>query len=967
MIDDVNIGSIWRKWDLHVHTPESVLNNGFGSDWDEYVKNLFKALITNDIAVVGITDYFTIDGYKKIKEEYLSNDTKLASLFSTDEIEKIKKIQIIPNIEFRSNIFVGEESVNFHILFSEDISPKDIEERFLHEIHFVYQGEPQLEESKRVLTEANLIELGTRLKSEHSEFLGNEIHTGMLNAVVDDKEITKILVDKKNTFGGKYLFVVMADEDLSKISWNSRDHLTRKVLIQKSDLLFTSNEKTKQWGLGKDPYKDGAEKFIKEFKTLKPCIHGSDAHEIKFVAHPCASRSDPLHDCSTNPELCDLKYCWIKADPTFEGLKQVLYEPEDRVVIQPTDPTPIKSSQSIVEFEIPEILLDRELKIKGVSIPFNKGLIAVTGGKGGGKTALVDLIANSYEDRVNCDDKNSFVRRTFEGDEFKDLNTTIKFQSGDSFSKEAKDGTFLEGETIVYVAQGELEKHVEDPNHLESYINNLIFNSNKIKDSELLFDYENINDEIVDVSEKIHSSNKIIFELEAETNSKIEDEINLETKRLTTELKDVETKVLVIEKSLSPEKIKDAENKQKTLTDLREKKVELTNFGIAIKGIIRFINESLPLANSEIEKVNQFAAKLDFKIKFETIEYKDADKLQELITKARESIRVVIGKIEKFQKTIDEKEKGVKDHAKLLDTKKQFEKGIEENEIKLKSLQSKKALLKIEEAKRLTLFEELLLKRIEQKNKYIKIIEYFSANKNDILSDLEFTAELKYDKDRFLKTMSELVDLRKIQIYEIDQTASDLDFFSNPMTDLSKSPTIAKAKSIAATTMPTLLDKIVPNQKKAEVVNRQSIYDSVFGDYLSVIPSVTYKKVRLTKLSMGQKATVLIKIYLAQGENPIIIDSHDDHLDNEFIMDELVKALRQAKQHRQVIIVSNNGNVVVNSDAEQVIMASRNNQGEISYVAGSLENPKLRSKLLSVLEGGEEAFGKRQKKYRLQH
>jgi len=38
-------GSVWRKWDLHVHTPESVLNNGFGSDWDVYVQRLFRSLI----------------------------------------------------------------------------------------------------------------------------------------------------------------------------------------------------------------------------------------------------------------------------------------------------------------------------------------------------------------------------------------------------------------------------------------------------------------------------------------------------------------------------------------------------------------------------------------------------------------------------------------------------------------------------------------------------------------------------------------------------------------------------------------------------------------------------------------------------------------------------------------------------------------------------------------------------------
>lgn len=82
------------------------------------------------------------------------------------------------------------------------------------------------------------------------------------------------------------------------------------------------------------------------------------------------------------------------------------------------------------------------------------------------------------------------------------------------------------------------------------------------------------------------------------------------------------------------------------------------------------------------------------------------------------------------------------------------------------------------------------------------------------------------------------------------------------------------------------------NQKKAETISRHTVYDSVFADYLNVTPSVKYKKVKLSKLSIGQKATVLLKIYLAQGETPIVIDSHDDHLDNEFIMDELVKAPR---------------------------------------------------------------------------
>ncbi|MBC8468217.1 MAG: hypothetical protein H8D56_01995, partial [Planctomycetes bacterium] len=99
-------GSIWRKWDLQVHTPYSYLCNQFGTDFDVYFQKLFSFAISKEIAAIGITDYFTIEGYKKIRS-YLSDEEKLRQLFHTEEIEKIKKILILPNIEFRINKLVG--------------------------------------------------------------------------------------------------------------------------------------------------------------------------------------------------------------------------------------------------------------------------------------------------------------------------------------------------------------------------------------------------------------------------------------------------------------------------------------------------------------------------------------------------------------------------------------------------------------------------------------------------------------------------------------------------------------------------------------------------------------------------------------------------------------------------------------------------------------------------------------------
>jgi hypothetical protein len=957
-------GSEWRRWDLHIHTPESVLNNGFGSDWDVYVQKLFKILIEKEIASVGITDYFTVDGYKKLKEEYLSNDAKLQALFSAEEIQKIKKILVIPNIEFRSNIFVGSNSVNFHVLFSEDVPVKDIEEKFLHEIDFVFQGDPNNPDRRRKLKVGNLTELGTQLKAEHAEFKESPLFVGMMNAVVDDKQVSEILAHKKNIFGGTFLFGIMADEDLSAISWNSRDHLTRKTFVQKSNVLFSSNRKTRDWALGKPPYAGGPEKFVTEFVTLKPCVHGSDAHEYQYIGHPCAKRGDSSHSCSANRASCELRFCWIKADPTFEGLKQILYEPEDRIMIQAADPTPRKSLQGIADIHIEEATLDPELSFEERQLPLNPGLVAVTGGKGSGKTAFVDLIANMYENRAVCDDKNSFVKRISSGDT-NGLYADLTLKSGEQFAKEVQDPLFIEGASIVYVAQGELEKHVDDPAHLETYINKLIFESNEVKDGALLFDYENISDELAGLYDDLQARNKAVFDLENETDRQIDEKLKGDGKRLDAELQDATKKVTELSKELSEEKRQEAEAKQKQLTDLRDRKTQLNELGITIKDTLKFVDEDRMAFNKQVEKINALAAALKFSVGFKTIEYPDAQILRAFIRAVRDELRKTIGEIEKFQKDLDEKEKGVKEHARLLDKKKELEKAIQEIQGKLKGIAEKKTQLNQDRDARELVFADALNKRVEQRNKYLSIIASFSANKSDILKDLEFTAELAFDQKRFEETMSELVDLRKIRIVAPDTNDSDIRFFTDAMSELAANPSTDNAKNVAKLGATKLLAAIVENQKKAETISRRTIADSVFADYLSVMPSVKYKKVKLSKLSIGQKATVLLKIYLAQGETPIVIDSHDDHLDNEFIMDELVKALRQAKEHRQVIIVSNNGNVVVNSDAEQVIIACRDDQGEISYMAGALENQTLRSKLLAVLEGGEEAFSKRQKKYRL--
>ena len=81
-----------------------------------------------------------------------------------------------------------------------------------------------------------------------------------------------------------------------------------------------------------------------------------------------------------------------------------------------------------------------------------------------------------------------------------------------------------------------------------------------------------------------------------------------------------------------------------------------------------------------------------------------------------------------------------------------------------------------------------------------------------------------------------------------------------------------------------------------------------------------------------------------------------------FITKELVMLLKRIRKYRQIILVTHNANIVVNSDSDQVIVAN-NVEGKISYISGSLENPKINGKICEILEGGKTAFKKRRNKY----
>jgi hypothetical protein len=230
------------------------------------------------------------------------------------------------------------------VIFSDDVGAERIEKQFLEDLHFEITHD-----EKRRLDRSNIIEFGKTVKGLQKNLKGEDDWiVGCKNLVISMDEI--MLALNKRCFDGKYI-LVLAEPEWALLEWDGRDHTTRKNLLAKSNCIFSSNVNTRDWALGlKEP---PLEIFVAEFGSLKPCIHGSDSHCFERLCLPNENR-----------------FCWIKGDVSFEGLKQIMYEPSDRVRIQSENPQERKNVYSIASIKIKECKVNDELTIAESEIGF---------------------------------------------------------------------------------------------------------------------------------------------------------------------------------------------------------------------------------------------------------------------------------------------------------------------------------------------------------------------------------------------------------------------------------------------------------------------------------------------------------------------------------------------------------------------------------------------------------------------
>ena len=902
-MNDMNIGSSWKRWDLHVHTKNTNKNDQFKSkDFDEFCVTFFKKTIENNISAIGITDYFSIENYKKVKEFVSNIDTK--DDFTENEKESIKNIFLLPNVELRMLPTTDKKKlVNIHCLFNPNYIDS-LENDFFTSIEYAAGSG-----KKYKMNRQGMIDLGKELEPSID---GNTAYKkGMNNFVVTIGDLQKLLDENKKFRENTIIVVSNSNQDGASGLQKHYDMFedesgsldgVRQAIYKLSDLIFSGNEKDVDFFLGK---KTNKEEVIKKCGSLKACIHGCDAHTEDKLFTPDKNR-----------------YCWIKSDTTFEGLKQIIFEPEYRVCIQETRP-----SSSIHKLEKVHLLFGESTRwgndkfcFAGFKdeIVFSPNLTCIIGGRGSGKSTLLNLIAKKIG---STSDYLKDIKPL-------DIDLNVKFEPesiGD----------------IEFLAQNTIEKFATDKkeftNAIYTRLNKKSNNNLEDKENEIINKLEIFDQQIKLLKEQVQAISDLNeFKKDFSANKNIvktfSDKVYLDNK---TKLDDFQKKLNIINKS---------RDRYKKLYE----EIELLT-----KDYISISDETNNYDNYYNELVG------DINTLFKKFQEKDYTTDKALLETLYENILQQEKLIEKYLQ-----DKGLNDEN-IQDAKNASQKLISlrtERENKLCELRTIKKSIKLFNINDINTnieeFEVLIDKELESINQIFR--EITSKNPSEVK-----LIEVKYEpsNDIYKRVFDEFERVLDIR----NQTSSTFwDYLKFISVDeallLESGEALIKKIGERNTQAYRSIEQIFLEKTNFEIYKlliekeKRNISDNK-------ILRVYYDNKPLDNSSFGQKCTAAIVILLSLGNTPIIIDEPEAHLDSSLIANYLVNLIKKQKEQRQIIFATHNANFVLNADAE-LIVKLENNDGATSVTNFTIEDLSHREDLLK-LEGGREAFKKRELKYNI--
>lgn len=921
-------GSEWRRWDLHIHTPETNKNDQFtGSTTEEKWGNFCSTInaYADDISVVGITDYFSIENYFKFKNKI--NEGAISKHFDL----------VLPNVELRISPVTGSAiPINIHCIFNPEIE-NELNDRFFSKLSFPFNG------STYSGTRSELIRLGRSFNGNPS-LLENEAYLVGVNQYVIGFQTLLDLFNADSNLRQETIIVVSNSSGDGASGLNHSDFFndsvsqldaTRRSIYQNVDAVFSANPKDRNYFLGLGP--DDIATVITKCGSLKPCIHGSDAHSNDKLFKPDMDR-----------------FCWVKADPTFNGLKQMLFEPQERVLIGDTKP-----DEKLV-YQVIEKVKFEDTNFTTNEIELNSNFTAIIGGKSTGKSILLRNIAKTvdpleFEKRLKT--AGLTEQKTINGME-------VFWKDGQKSSLGSSDNV---DKRIIFIPQSYLNRIVDfdkNRNDIDEIIRDILLQDNGFYNwySTLNYLERNLNSEIENTI-KFLFENIANFYSTSDEIKKIGDEngIKQQITKITDEIALIQSKLELKDDEiiLYNSKMETINANKLIIESFEIDKLILTNISNTKIGIYNPYEYQLKnqIYNDKLESISQIKEGLyssDWKVEIEKIieEYRLViEKTIQINTTEIESIANLQKKIDS-QKSLQEKYKALTDEKAKDQKIAEVKKRKDEN---LKNIKQATELL----ADNCANFYSLYL---EAKDK---------INKDQFDDELKFEIETIFSNDKFQENfVRPFFDGRSLR-------SGDYNHLTNfEFTNKEDFKNQIKA----------LLLEIINNKLPIrDGFTNKEITSGLIKNWFNHYYKVEYLGDQLNEMSPGKKSFVLLRLLidLDNSRCPILIDQPEDDLDNRSIYYEVVKFIRRKKPERQIIIATHNPNIVLGADAEQIIVAnqqgqdSKNKSSQFEYVSGGIENSfkinevneilycqGIQEHICDILEGGEEAFIKRKNKYR---
>lgn len=1018
-------GSVWRQWDLHVHTPASFHWTGKKFEGDmaspenrALVDEMIEAMNAAEPAVFAIMDYWTFDGWFALKN-------RLAEAGAP-----VLKKTVFPGIELRLSAPTTKR-LNAHVIFAETIPDHHLRE-FLSDL--------KLERTDRSVSKESLIELARGTAEDMLVKKGHKkaaVESDAQEALMAGYKLAEVKADsymsaiKKVPNGQAIGFMPFDTSDgLTEVKWE--EHYAYFLgLLESSPIFESRNADLRTAFLCEETPKNKA--WIGNFKhglknIPRLVVSGSDAHCFVGVAGD--------NDRRGYGDFPSGKKTWIKADPTFQGLKQAILEPAKRSFIgeKPPKLQAVEASKThfIESIEVAKTGTKAGIGnwLHGCDLPLNPDLVAIIGNKGSGKSALADVIATLGHSRqarhFSFLKRDRFLGKT--GDPARHFTGTLTWRDESTESRPLDElPTEDKQELVRYIPQNYFEELCNDhvsgkSDAFEQELRAVIFShtSEEMRLGALDFDQLTEQQEQA-LRNRLGEYRKELKALNA-TIARIEDQLQpIEEKKLTDQLL-VKTREIEEHQKIKPAEVppppETMEPEQKEAADAlaataqkidastnRTQQIQAEITGIAkqqkalanVKEQLRLLQRSFDQTQHQVAGDLQLAglnwadvAKLE--IKTEMLEDRSSALAEQQVTLQVEASTLAndlailevekkshAAKLNARQQQFETYQHQLADWTKKLDALTGTPKdpdtkvGLETRLAQIKELPAKRAEL---QAARLQLtaeiFDSLDAQRKARENLFKPVQDLIRAN--DLIREdyrLQFQATLAASAEAIADLLFALIKQTSGALRGQDEALLTVKKLFDGHDLNTKDGALAFAKALHETLEQAAkasgTEVGIANLLKKEQ-SAVAVYDLIFGlDFLEPRYSLLFQDTQIEQLSPGQRGALLLIFYLLvdNDKTPIILDQPEENLDNETVFRLLVPVLSEAKKKRQIIMVTHNPNLAVVCDAEQIIQASfdRASGCAISYVAGSLENPTLNSAVVTVLEGTKPAFNNRSGKY----